>query len=51
MEAKLNSKIIGSFLILGPLLLVIPWLTLGVDVSDMSPSEHIAAILEKSGQS
>ena len=47
----MNSKIIGSFLILGPLLLVIPWLTLGVDVSDMSPSEHIAAILEKSGQS
>lgn len=51
MEAKLNSKVIGSFLILGPLLLVIPWFTLGVDVSGMSPSEHIAAVLEKSGQS
>ena len=47
----MNSKVIGSFLILGPLLLVIPWFTLGVDVSGMSPSEHIAAVLEKSGQS
>tara|TARA_B100000959_G_C14713930_1_gene514069 strand:- start:12 stop:656 length:645 start_codon:yes stop_codon:yes gene_type:complete len=47
----MNSKIIGSFLILGPLLLVIPWITLGVDVSGMSPSEHIAAVLEKSTQS
>jgi len=47
----LNSKVIGSFLILGPLLLVIPWFTLGVDVSGMSPTEHMAAVLEKSTQS
>jgi len=47
----LNSKVIGSFLILGPLLLVIPWFTLGVDASGMSPTEHIAAVLEKSTQS
>ena len=46
----MNSKVIGSMLILGPLLLVIPWFTLGVDASGMSPTEHIAAILEKSGQ-
>ena len=51
MEAKLNSKVIGSFLILGPLLLVIPWFTLGVDVSGMSPTEHMAAVLEKSTRS
>ena len=51
LEAKLNSKIIGSFLILGPLLLVIPWFTLGVDVEGMSPTEHIAAVLESSTQS
>ena len=47
----MNSKVIGSFLILGPLLLVIPWFTLGVDVSGMSPTEHMAAVLEKSTQS
>ncbi len=47
----MNSKVVGSFLILGPLLLVIPWFALGVDVSGMSPSEHLAAVLEKSGQS
>lgn len=46
----MNSKVIGSFLILGPLLLVIPWFALGVDVSGMSPSEHLAAVLEKSTQ-
>ena len=47
----MNSKVIGSFLILGPLLLVIPWFTLGVDVSGMSPTEHMAAVLEKSTRS
>ena len=44
----MNSKVIGTMLILGPILLMGPWLLLGVDTSDMSPSQHITAILAES---
>tara|TARA_Y100001960_G_scaffold119612_1_gene128008 strand:+ start:144 stop:782 length:639 start_codon:yes stop_codon:yes gene_type:complete len=44
-----NSKVIGAMLILGPLLTVLPWFTLGTDTSEMAPSQQITAILAESG--
>ena len=45
----MNSKVIGAMLILGPLLTVLPWFTLGTDTSEMAPSHQITAILAESG--
>ena len=45
---NVNSKAIGAMLILGSILLMGPWILLGVDTSDMSPSKHLTAILAKS---
>jgi len=45
MEDYMNSKVTGIMLILGPLLIVLPWIELCIDTSGMSHSGALTAIL------
>ena len=48
LEDKVNSKIIGAMLILGPILTMGVWIVFDIDTSDMTPSDQMATILAQS---
>ena len=46
----MSSKVIGVMLVLGPILIMGPWMFLGLDASDMPPSEKLNALIAESNK-